>query len=104
MGHNGGTWAASAGFPLREGEGLRIVRLFNDPSGVFTSSVTVDGTTYAGIKGDSQSIYGKKGSSGVILAKTAQTVLVGVYDEGQQPGTAALVVENLAECLREQAY
>ena len=51
-----------------------------------------------------RSIYGKKGATGVVLVKTAQTILIATYNETQQPGNAANVVEKLADYLLESGY
>ncbi|CAF3745190.1 unnamed protein product [Adineta steineri] len=55
---------------------------------------------------DDRSIYGKKalGSGGVILVKTSKTVIIGLYEEGQQPGNAAAVVEGVADYLINNGY
>lgn len=50
-----------------------MIALFNDPSSVFYDGITVNGNKYVGIRGDSQSIYGKKEAGGVILVKTVQS-------------------------------
>ncbi|MCX4661556.1 profilin [Streptomyces uncialis] len=98
---NGNTRATTAGL-LKPGEGAAIVALFRKPADVFAKGVTVSGVKYMGIKGDSRSVYGKKGATGVVLVKTNQSILIGRYNETQQPGDAALVVEQLADRLIEQ--
>merc|ERR1712063_190029 len=101
LGLDGGAWATTAGFSVAEGAALAA--LFSNPSNAFSSGVTVAGTKYLAIKADNRSIYGKKGSGGVCLVKTGQSVLVGVYADGSgiQPGNAANAVEKLADYLIE---
>jgi len=104
IGHDGGPWAVTAGFGLKPGEGTKVVALFNKPEDIFVSGVTVNAVKYMGIKGDPRSLYGKKGAGGVVIVKTTQTVLIGVYDEKLQPGNAATVVEKLADYLIDTGY
>jgi len=104
LGHDGNPWATSAGWGLKAGEGQAIAGLYKNPSNVFAAGVTVAGAKYLGIKGDERSIYGKKGATGVIMVKTNQAILVAVYNEQQQPGNAANVVEKLADYLLESGY
>jgi len=59
---------------------------------------------YLALKADSRSIYGKKGTAGVCTVKTGQCLIVGVYGEGIQPGSAANSVEKLADYLIENGY
>lgn len=101
---DGGTWAESSGFPFQGSEGAGIVALYKNPADVFAKGVTVGGVKYMGIKADDRSIYGKKGATGVALAKTSQCILIGYYNEKQQPGNAALAVEKLADYLIDNGY
>jgi len=104
IGLDGNSWAQSAGFALKAGEGLAIVNLYKNPANVFAAGVTVNSVKYLGIKGDERSIYGKKGATGLILVKTQQCILVSVYSEQQQPGNAATVVEKLGDYLIDNGY
>ncbi|KAN0042459.1 hypothetical protein ACTFIV_005024 [Dictyostelium citrinum] len=101
---DGGVWAKSAGISISPVEGTGLVALFKNPSSVFSSGVVVGGVKYMGIKGEESSIYGKKGAGGVVLVKTVQTIIVGVYDEKFQPGPAAVAVEKLGDYLRDNSY
>jgi profilin len=40
----------------------------------------------------------------VVLVKTGQAIIIGVYVEGQQSGKAANTVEKLGDYLIEQGY
>jgi len=104
IGHDGNTWAASSGFGLKAGEGNALVSLFKTPSNAFSAGITVNGVKYLGIKGDERSIYGKKGSGGIVTVKTGQSIVIGVYSEGQQPGNAANTVEKLGDYLIDNGY
>lgn len=58
-----------------------VVALFRSPDDVFATGVTVGGVKYMGVKADDRSIYGKKGATGVALARTGETIVIGYYDE-----------------------
>ncbi|MFD4786125.1 profilin [Streptomyces sp. NPDC058459] len=100
---DGGTWAASRDV-IKANEGPVIVQLFKNPGEAFARGITVGGVKYMAIKADDSSIYGKKGATGVALAKTGKTIVIGYYDEKQQSGNAAREVEKLAEHLRDNSY
>jgi len=103
-GHDGNAWATSPGFGLKAGEGAAIVSIFKTPANAFASGITVNGVKYLSVKADERSLYGKKGNGGVVIVKTGQAVVIGVYDEKLQPGNAALIVEKLADYLIENSY
>ncbi|CAF4207948.1 unnamed protein product, partial [Rotaria sp. Silwood2] len=50
MGHDGSVWANSPGFNLRDGEGLKIASLFNDPALAYATGITVNGVKYFTLK------------------------------------------------------
>jgi len=81
-----------------------LVALFKTPANVFAAGITINSVKYLGIKGDDRSIYGKKGSGGIVTVKTGQSIVIGVYSEGQQPGNAANTVEKLGDYLIENGY
>jgi len=56
------------------------------------------------LRADNRSIYGKKGAGGVVVVKTNQAVLIGLYNENIQPGQCANAVEKLADYLIENGY
>jgi profilin len=97
---DGATWAESSGGLLKDGEGAAIVALFKDPGEVFISGVVVGGEKYKGIKGDEKAICAHTGASGVALVKTARTIVVGHYEEGEAPCSALLSVEKVADLIR----
>jgi profilin len=53
---------------------------------------------------DERSIYGKLGKGGFCAVKTTQAIIIGVYGEGVQPGSAATTIEKLADYLIELSY
>eukprot|EP00727_Mastigamoeba_balamuthi_P010639 m51a1_g6198 putative profilin i (128) ;mRNA; f:105585-106389 len=105
LGLDGNVWAKSANFNLKAGEGAKLASNFKDAASVQGSGIFVNGNKYMTLRADGQSIYGKKaGAGGVVTVKTKQAVLVGVYAEGLQAGSAANVVERLGDYLRENNY
>lgn len=104
IGHDGITWATSAGFTVSPKDGAALVALFDSPSDAAAQGVAVGGSKYITVKADNRSIYGKTGPGGVVAVKTGKAVVIGVYGEGQQPGNAANVVEKLADYLIENGY
>ncbi|KAI9832705.1 MAG: profilin, required for normal timing of actin polymerization in response to thermal stress [Phylliscum demangeonii] len=84
-----------------------IVASFNDKNevkAVQSNGLHVGGERYVVLKADDRSLYGRKGKEGIIVVKTKQAILVTHYPETAQPGTAANVVEQLADYLIGQGY
>jgi len=77
---------------------------FKNPSAAQGTGITAGGVKYLTLKADDRSIYGKKGTGGIVTVKTAQAVIVGVYKEGTQPGAAANTFEKVADYLIENGY
>ena len=53
---------------------------------------------------DGGTIYGQKGTDGVILEATIETFVIGLYDEYTQLGNAANIVQRLGNYLQENGY
>merc|ERR1712093_122207 len=104
LGLDGNTWATSAGFAVTPAQGQALASAFNNADPIRASGFDLAGVHYVTLRADDRSIYGKKGSAGVITVKTAKSILVGVYNEKIQPGTAANVVEKLADYLIGQGF
>ncbi|KAL0483908.1 profilin [Acrasis kona] len=104
VGLQGGVWAASKGFDVSHAEILALANGFKNPDTVRTNSPLVDGKKYMVVKADERSIYGKLGKGGFCAVKTNQAIVIGVYGEGVQPGSAASVVEKLADYLIANSY
>jgi profilin len=104
FGPDGGVWAKSANLNLSTQEAVTTAQLFNNPGQAQAAGIQVDGVKYLVIKADARSLYGKKGTGGVVLVKTTQAVVLGIYDDKLQPGKATTVVEKLADSLIENGY
>ncbi|MCB9430965.1 MAG: profilin [Ardenticatenaceae bacterium] len=102
--HDGTPWAYSAGFNPSNAELKALIKGFADNAGIQGSGINLQGTKYMTLRADNRSIYGKKGAGGVVSVKTGQAVIIGIYEEGTQPGQATTVVEKLADYLIENGY
>ena len=101
---DGSIWATSPGMNLAAGEPANIVKLFSDPSLGPVNGIKVGTVKYMYLRGDNTSLYGKKGAGGCVCVKTAQCVVIGLYDENIQPGQCAVTVEKLGDYLRDAGY
>merc|ERR1712146_385918 len=70
LGHDGSTWATSAGFAVSAAEGQKLASQFANPGSAQADGVNVAGTRYMCLRADDRSIYGKKGAGGVCCVKT----------------------------------
>ncbi|MER5757656.1 profilin [Streptomyces sp. NPDC002082] len=91
---------ATDGFALQGEEFKGLYMLFAQPGDAFTSGVVVNGVTYLTLRAEADKIYGRKGTDGVVVARTGKTFIIGVHDEGSSTQAAAVVVEGLADQLR----
>ncbi|KAJ3364448.1 hypothetical protein HDU91_002592 [Kappamyces sp. JEL0680] len=74
------------------------------PGGIRANGLFIGNVKHIAIRADERSIYGKKGTGGVVCVKTKQAVLIGTYDEPIQFGEATKVVEALADYLISVSY
>eukprot|EP01092_Planopodium_desertum_P011967 TRINITY_DN555_c0_g1_i1.p1 TRINITY_DN555_c0_g1~~TRINITY_DN555_c0_g1_i1.p1 ORF type:complete len:146 (-),score=38.82 TRINITY_DN555_c0_g1_i1:55-444(-) len=107
VGHNGAVWAKTAGFNIAPAEATALVKGFTappTPSPLFASGIHLNKVRYIAIGCDAAIVRGKKGAGGVHAVKTKQAVLIAIYGDKTQPGQCAVVVEKLADYLKEQGY
>ncbi|KAI8985266.1 profilin [Pilobolus umbonatus] len=97
LGAQGGVWATSEGFNLPASEIKELVDGFSNPDAVRANGIHINGVKYLTLRADDRSIYGKKNDTGVVVVKTTQAILVGLYDDKIQPGNCTKVVEGLAD-------
>lgn len=64
----------------------------------------VGGERFIFLSGTNEVLRGKKGTSGVHVAKTGQAILIGYYDDPTTPGQCATQVEAMAEYLKGLNY
>jgi len=103
-GHDGALWAKSAGFEVREEEISKLVQGFDKPDILAAGGVTLAGQRYIYLSGTERIIRAKLGRNGVHCMKTAQAVLVTIYEDPVQPQQAASIVEKLGDYLITCGY
>jgi len=103
-GHDGSTWAASAGFSIAVEEAKAMVNGFTNQDALRASGMKASGTKYFFLSGDEGVLRGKKDKTGIHVVKTLQAIIVAVYEEPTQPGQCANTVETLADYLKGVNY
>lgn len=97
-------WASSGGLQLQPAEISEIARGFDNPSGLQSNGLHVQGQKFMLIKADDRSIYGRHEAEGVVIVRTKQTILIGHYPAGVQAGEATKIVEQLGDYLISVQY
>lgn len=64
----------------------------------------VGGTRFIFLSGTDQVLRGKKGTSGVHVAKTGQAIIIGYYEDPTAPNQCGTAVENMADYLKSMSY
>ncbi|KAI8326400.1 Profilin/allergen [Martensiomyces pterosporus] len=103
-GLDGGVWATSQGFPLTSEDFQKIKAGFDDSSSLLAGGIYIAGKKYMAVQVDSDHIHGKKGGDGVLCYKTGQTVIIGLYVEGTQPGDANKVIGSVSDYLKSVGF
>jgi hypothetical protein len=125
---SGAILSADAGSPLATSSGLSIsaeegAAIASIIGGTSAPSVSVGGTSYPVVDADAKrkyslaeilqgvdevdrvaDIHAKSGSNGVIVSTTGKVFIVGVYGEGQNPGSLAPVVKTVVAKLSEKGF
>lgn len=107
IGQDGGVWAQNDEFPnIEQAEVDKIVAGFKDSTPLATKGIFVGGEKYMMIRGDEGAVIRGRGkenkSRGLTIKKTVSAMVVGIYDEGVQPGDCNTVVEKLGDYLIDQ--
>jgi len=103
-GHDGSLWAKSAGFEVSPSEILKLVQGFDNADTLASAGVTLAGQRYIYLSGSERIIRAKLGRNGVHCMKTAQAVLITIYEDPVQPQQAASIVEKLGDYLITCGY
>jgi len=108
IGIDGAVWAQSASCPLTADEAVAIAGGMGEASGAYLTDngCTLGGTKYLTLRVDSSEglYYGKKGASGICIARSTQTLVIGIYSEGMVPGDANVVTEGMKDHLVASQY
>lgn len=78
--------------------------LLTRQTNLFSSGMHVAGTRFIFLSGTDEVLRGRKGTSGVHVAKTNQAILVGYYEDPISPGQCANQVEKMADYLKGMNY
>lgn len=97
-------WATSGGLALQPKEISEIVQGFDNPSGLQSNGLHVQGQKFMLLRADSRSIYGRHDAEGIVCVRTKQTVLIAHYPPSVQAGEATKIVEQLADYLISVQY
>lgn len=92
-------WASSGGLNLTPTEIGKIARGFDDPSGLQSTGMQVQGQKYMLLRADDRSIYARHDAEGMVCVRTKQTVILAHYPPTVQAGEATKIVEQLADYL-----
>ncbi|TEB30892.1 profilin [Coprinellus micaceus] len=104
LGQQGGVWASSSGYVLSPEEQKAVLNAFKSHEAVLASGLRLAGQKYFALQANERSVYLKKQADGVVIVKTKQAVLVGVYEAPIQAAEATTVVEGLADYLISVGY
>ena len=100
LGEDGGVWAQSENFPtVSEEQVAAINKGFEKQENLAQSGLKLGDVKYMVIAGDEGVLRGRKGAGGICLKKTTTAMVIGIYQEGTQPGDVNMVVENLGDYL-----
>ncbi|CAI4064218.1 hypothetical protein N7582_002616 [Saccharomyces uvarum] len=92
-------WATSGGLSLQPNEIGEIVQGFDNPGGLQSNGLHIQGQKFMLLRADDRSIYGRHDAEGVICVRTKQTVIIAHYPPTVQAGEATKIVEQLADYL-----
>ncbi|WP_411025446.1 profilin [Salmonella sp. s55004] len=104
LGLDGSVWATSDGFNVSAPEAQAMIAGFDKASDLHAKGVHACGIKYLTLNVTPTTIYCKKGSTGLTIAKTGRAVVIGRYEDNMQPGKCNIAVEKLADYLKEQGY
>lgn len=97
-------WAVSGGLSLQPREISEIVQGFDNPAGLQSNGLHIQGQKFMLLRADDRSIYGRHDAEGVVCVRTKQTVLIAHYPPSVQAGEATKIVEQLADYLISVQY
>ncbi|CAL0324099.1 unnamed protein product [Lupinus luteus] len=104
IGHDGSPWAYSSIFPEFKIEEIEsMMKDFEEPGSLAPTGLYLGGIKYMVIQGENGAVIrGKKGSGGITVKKTNESVVIGIYEEPLSPGQCNIIVERLGDYLIEQ--
>lgn len=103
VGLDGNVWSASAGFTVTEKEALKLIAGFDDQTCLF-GGVFAGGVYYLFLRASDDTIHGKRGEKGIVICKTAKTIIIGTYRDGMAAGNCSVTVSKLMDYLKNAGY
>ncbi|KAH7697081.1 Profilin family protein [Aphelenchoides avenae] len=101
-------WARSEGaseFKATEAELRKLVQQFGNLNEVPSTGADLEGVHYIVPRTEENLIFGKKEKTGFFAAKTAQAILIALFEGENAAGSEArTAVEKLAQYLTETGY
>merc|ERR1712166_1294756 len=98
----GSGWVVpSDGSNVTAAECKTIIDNISNQSNFQMSGIRAGGLKYMFLSCTDSIVRGKKVLGGIHCAKSKNTLIVGIYDDPTQPGTAAVAVENFAAHLEK---
>lgn len=104
VGHEGGVWTTSPGLNITTDEVRTLMSGFSNAGALQSGGVIIGGSKYMYLQSDDGQIQGKKGASGVSIAKAGKCLVIGIYGDGQQPGACRTTVEKIRDYLVNSGY
>ncbi|ESO12978.1 hypothetical protein HELRODRAFT_184858 [Helobdella robusta] len=101
---DGAVWTKSPDFNITPTEIKTIINGFRSPDSLCSSGIMLGGAKYLYIRSDDSQIQGKKGSTGVSIARSNKCLIIGTYVDGQQPGNCRMQVERIRDYLLQSNY
>lgn len=101
---DGSVLSTSSNLTITPAEGRKIVSGLGFPNQFQSEGCTVGGVKYFSIKAEPGLFYGKKGATGVCLAKSSRLIAIGIYSEGTNPAQCNMTVEALTDYLVSIGY
>lgn len=92
-------WATSGGLTLQPTEISEIAQGFDNPAGLQSNGLHIQGQKFMLLRAEERSIYGRHDAEGVICVRTKQTIIIAHYPPSVQAGEATKIVEQLADYL-----
>jgi len=81
----GGVWAASPGFVVRDTEQTALIKAFSDPTDILSNGAIVDGKWYYTQRAEDKKIILKIRDSptqaGALIVRTKKIMIIGAYDK-----------------------
>merc|ERR1712151_122725 len=103
-GFNGGLWAKGAKFQHNAQEITTIYNGFANQSQFSASGLVLEGVKYMFLRGDTDTLYVRKGAVGACICKTKQAIVICKYNEEMTAGQCNTVCERIKDYLVGNDY